>query len=115
MKTKVKIRENSLLAAIAARRMGYDRVALVVGHTIHLHNTPVADFVNNRSWLLHELKHVAQYEQLGIFGFLRKYLAESIRNGYYNNALEVEARSAEQDASLYARYDLSEYIDNPAG
>lgn len=111
MKIKVMIRENSLLAGIAARRMGYDRVALVVGRTIHLHNTPVSEFVKNRSWLLHELKHIEQYERLGTFPFLWKYVLESMRNGYYNNALEVEARNAEQDTALYARYDLSEYMD----
>lgn len=109
MKKKVWVRENSLLAGIAARRMGYDRVALVVGRTIHLHQTPVADFLKNRSWLLHELKHVEQYERLGTFLFLWKYLRESIRNGYHNNALEVEARNAEQDVTLLARYDLSAY------
>lgn len=45
--------------------------------------------------LKHELCHVQQYRQHGFAGFLEKYLWESIRKGYYNNAFEVVARKAE--------------------
>lgn len=100
----VRIKERSLLARIAAYRLGSVRVAIVVGHTIYLHNTTTGHFLNSPAWLLHELKHVDQYERLGLIGFLWKYLLETIRNGYYNNALEVEARNAEQDTSLLERY-----------
>lgn len=106
---KVRIRENSLVARIAAWRMGYSRVAIVFGHTIHLHNTPVRAFVRNSTWLLHELKHVEQYERLGVLAFWWQYVIESIRKGYYNNVFEVEARAAESETGLYAKYDLSEY------
>lgn len=82
---------------------------MVVGHTIHLHNTTVARFFARPSWVLHELKHVQQYEQHGVFLFLWKYLLESMRNGYYNNAFEVEARAAENDDTLLENYDLSAY------
>jgi hypothetical protein len=38
-----------------------------------------------------------------------KYGIESLRNGYQNNAFEVEARAAEGDQLLSSRYDLSDY------
>ena len=106
---KVWIRENSWLARIAARRLGYASIAMVVGHTIHLHQTSIARFLARPSWVRHELMHVAQYERLGFFGFLWKYLLLSRKYGYYENPLEVEARAAEQDDTLLARYDLSAY------
>jgi len=110
---KVRIRENSLLARIAAWRMRCSRVAIVFGHTIHLHNTSAKTFVHNSTWLLHELKHVEQYERLGILAFFWRYVIESIRKGYYNNAFEVEARAAEYETELYLKYDLSEYTGLP--
>jgi hypothetical protein len=45
--------------------------------------------------LKHEGKHVEQYEKYGFFGFLIRYLWYSIKHGYYNNPLEIEARKAE--------------------
>ena len=107
-KTIVKIKENSLLAKIGAGRLKADSVALVVGHTIHLHNVSKQEFLKSRSWVLHELKHVEQYERMGTVGFLWKYLRESMKRGYYKNALEVEARNAEGDAQLLQRYEIEQ-------
>jgi hypothetical protein len=81
---KVKIREQSWLARIAARKLGYGHVAMVVGRTIHLHNTTVEVFFARPSWVLHELKHVEQYERLGFLPFLWRYWREYVRYGYYN-------------------------------
>ena len=103
-KRKVHIRENSWLARLAARKLGYAHVAMVIGHTIHLHNTTAAAFLSNRRWLLHELKHVSQYERHGYFGFLWRYLADYRRNGYYQNIFEAEARQAENESSLLDSY-----------
>lgn len=103
---KVTIRENSWLARLAARRLGYDRVAMVIGHTIHLHNTTTPYFLADTIWLRHELKHVEQYERMGLLRFLWKYILESWRHGYYNNQLEAEARAAEQDEHIIGRYDM---------
>ena len=55
---------------------------------------------------MHELKHVEQYDRMGTIGFLWKYLQESLRKGYFNNALELEARNAEHDAQLLQRYEI---------
>jgi hypothetical protein len=77
------IKENSWLAALAARKLRYGHIAIVIGSTIHLHNIDTAGFIRNRRWLIHELKHVEQFEQHGFFRFLWLYLAEYLQNGYY--------------------------------
>lgn len=72
-------------------------MAMVLGKTILLHDTSTQEFINNRQWIRHELAHVEQFKQHGYLPFLFKYLVESIRNGYYNNKYEREARAAEED------------------
>ena len=106
-KRPVRIRENSWLARIAAGRMGYGHIAMVVGHTIHLHNTTRAQFLARPSWVLHELKHVEQYERHGLMGFLWRYFRDWRRNGYYDNVFEKEARAAENEVGLLERYALA--------
>jgi len=103
---QVRIKEDSWLARIAARRMGYDRVAMVVGHTVHLFNTTAKEFLADTDWVCHELKHVEQYERHGVPGFLCRYLWESARKGYYDNRFEAEARAAEKDIALFKKYKL---------
>lgn len=97
---KVRLKENSWIARIAARKLRYRRVALTLGATIHLHNTSRSEFLEDTAWVCHELKHVAQYQRYGMLRFLVLYLTESIRKGYYNNRWEVEARLAEKDSRL---------------
>jgi len=109
----VHIRERSWLARIAARHLGYSHVAMVVGRTIFLHNVTVETFLARPSWVVHELKHVDQYREHGFVGFLWKYFRDYLKNGYWNNRFEREARAAEADWSLLRRYDISAYI--PAG
>jgi hypothetical protein len=90
------IKENSWLAKIAAIKLGAKAVAMVLGKTIHLHNTTKADFLQDERWVKHELCHIKQFKEHGYFLFLLKYLWESLRKGYYNNRFEVEARKAEE-------------------
>ncbi|MGF2411709.1 DUF4157 domain-containing protein [Ferruginibacter sp.] len=90
------IKENSWLAKIAAKKLRSKSVAMVLGKTIHLHNSTKAEFLQNTRWVKHELCHVQQFKQHGYFGFLVKYLWESLKKGYYNNKFEVEARAAEE-------------------
>jgi hypothetical protein len=92
----INIKENSWLAKIAAMKLGTKAVAMVLGKTIHLHNTTKADFLQDEKWLKHELCHIKQFKEHGYVGFLIKYIWESIRKGYYNNRFEVEARNAEE-------------------
>ncbi len=94
--TSYKIKENSWVAKLAAIKLRTKSVAIVIGHTIHLHNTCKEDFLNNKCWLNHELCHIRQFEEHGFFGFIAKYLIESVKRGYWMNKYEVEARQAEQ-------------------
>ncbi|MEO6733945.1 MAG: DUF4157 domain-containing protein [Ferruginibacter sp.] len=90
------IKENSLFARLAAKKLKSNALAMVLGKTIHLHNISKEDFLHNKRLLRHELCHVRQYQQHGYLGFLIKYFWESIMKGYYNNKFEVEARQAEE-------------------
>ena len=90
------IKENSWLAKIAAKKLHSKSVAMVLGKTIHLHNATKKEFLQNEKWVKHELCHVQQFKQHGYIGFIAKYLWESLKNGYYNNKFEKEARTAEE-------------------
>ena len=97
---KYYIKENSFLARMAARRLKQDKMAMVLGKTILLHDTTTQEFISNRKWIRHELAHVQQFRQHGYIVFLFKYLVESVTNGYYNNKYEIAARIAEEDDNL---------------
>lgn len=92
---KYKIKERSFLAKLAAFKLGAKNVAFVIGNTIHLHNVTKEYFLTDAAWLRHELCHVRQFKEHGYLPFIFKYLLESLRNGYYDNKYEVEAREAE--------------------
>ncbi len=89
------LKEKSWIAKLAARKMKAHSVALVLGKTIHLYNISPKDFVKSPSLVRHELKHVEQYKKMGFLTFLVVYLYYSLKYGYYNNPLEIEARAAE--------------------
>ena len=90
------IKENSLRAKLAARLMKGSNMAIVFGNTIHIWGVTKQEFLQNKKWVKHEIKHIEQYRQHGYFVFLAKYVWESIRHGYYNNKFEIEAREAEE-------------------
>ncbi len=89
------IKENSWIAKVAAKKLKTHSCAIVIGNTIHLYNATKKTFLQNNDWLKHELCHIRQFKQHGFFPFIFKYVWESIRNGYYNNKYEIEARKAE--------------------
>ena len=97
-----KIKENSIFARLACYKLGGDRVAFVLGKTIHLHNVTKEDFLKDKKWLRHELCHLQQFKEHGFLTFVWKYVIESARKGYYNNKYEVEARASEYDHKLKA-------------
>lgn len=105
-KIVVRIVERSTLARLAAKKLGTKQVAMVFNKTIYLHNTSKQQFLANKAWLLHELKHVEQYQQHGFIRFLFLYVVESIKRGYKKNKLEVEAQRSEQDTTLLERYTI---------
>ncbi len=80
--------------------MRSDKMAMVLGNTIHLHNTSIPEFLGNRRWLRHELAHIKQFRDLGFWRFLWAYFRESMAKGYQQNRFEVEARAAEWDDRL---------------
>lgn len=92
---KVKIREGTLFARMAARKLKCTTVAAVCGNTIHLWNISREDFLKRTPWVVHEIEHVRQFQRYGFVWFSVLYLWESARRGYYNNRFEVEARVAE--------------------
>jgi hypothetical protein len=93
----VKIRESSLFARLAARKLKCHSVAAVLGNTIHLWNVSRDEFLQHKPWVVHELAHVRQFRRYGFLRFLALYLWESARRGYYNNRFEVEARKEEKN------------------
>jgi hypothetical protein len=97
---QVTIKENSWLAKLAAIKLGEKKMAMVLGRTIHLHNTTAQEFLQDEKWLKHELKHIEQYRRHGVVGFLSRYLLESVKKGYHHNKFEKEARACECEESL---------------
>lgn len=100
---KVYIKENSWLAKMAAAKLRAQQAAIVFGNTIHLHNTGRSEFLEDKEWLCHELKHVEQYRQHGFVPFVFKYLVEWMKHGYHDNRFEKEARENENNHSLLAQ------------
>ncbi len=104
MKYRVKIKENSWLARIAAWKLKGHGAALVFGSTIYLYNVSRKDFLDDEAWVRHELKHIEQYQQLGKLPFLWFYFIEWIQKGYYKNRFEVAARNAEKEIPAFNYY-----------
>lgn len=104
-KIKVVIQESKMIAGLAAGVLRTDKVAVVIGKTIYVYGASIHDIIADKKWLLHELKHVQQYNKEGVIVFLLKYIYYSITYGYYNNPYEKEARDAENDSSLLEIYE----------
>lgn len=98
--TVVRIKENSWLAKMAARQLKAEKVAMVLGNTIHLYEASKAEFLNNKRWVRHEVAHVKQYKKLGYLRFIFMYLLETFSKGYEHNSFEVDARSKEKDLNI---------------
>lgn len=93
----MRIKENSFIAKLAAKKLKTDSVAITIGQTIYLHNTSKESFLADKKWVRHELQHIKQFQQYGFFRFICMYTLESIRHGYHNNRYEKEARDAENE------------------
>ena len=100
------IKENSFIAKMAARKLRSRNVAIVFGSRIHLYGVSKEIFLSNKKWLRHELKHVEQYHRLGFFGFIFKYIWQTMQVGYYRCGLECEAREAESDEQIIDLFQL---------
>jgi hypothetical protein len=94
---KIYIKEDSLIARIAAWKMKSNKIAIVIGKTIHLHNASRDEFIENKRWVTHELEHIRQYRKYGLVLFIIMYLVECAKRGYHNNKYEIAARAAERE------------------
>jgi hypothetical protein len=92
---KIRIKENALIARLAAKKLKVDSVAIVIGKTIYLHKVSSTEFRQNIKWFRHEMMHVKQFQQYGFLRFVFLYLIESLKKGYEKNKFEIEARNAE--------------------
>ena len=99
---QVRIKENALVARIAAFKLGASKTgaAIVFGSTIYLYKVTREELLSNIPYLRHEVAHVLQYHREGWFGFLAKYLWLSLRFGYRQNPFELEARDAQTDKEI---------------
>ncbi len=99
---KVRIKENALVARIAAFNLGASDAgaAIVFGKTIYLYKVTREQLLANIPYLRHEVAHVLQYQREGWFGFLAKYVWLSIRFGYRKNPMEIEAQNAQNDKEI---------------
>lgn len=67
---------------------------MALGHGIYLEDAQAS----RRSLIAHELVHVLQYERLGgTWPFLRDYLRQCLRQGYWSAPMEIEAREKAAD------------------
>lgn len=92
----MKIKENSIIAKLAAKKLKSKTMAITIGRTIHLYKTSKEDFLADKKWVRHELQHIRQFQRYGFLRFLFMYSWESLRHGYYHNKWEIEARQAEE-------------------
>jgi len=97
---RIRIKENSLLAKLAAHNLREARMAIVLGKTIHLYNVSREDFLQNTKWVRHEVMHVKQFQQNGYCKFILSYLFETFNVGYKYNKYEKEARDNEGNLAL---------------
>jgi hypothetical protein len=104
--TTVKIKEDSWLAKIAAKKLNSSQVAMVIGKTIYLYNSSKENFLNNPHWVRHEVAHVKQYSRYGLLTFIILYLFETFNKGYKQNSFEVEAREKEKDATILSEIEF---------
>jgi hypothetical protein len=80
-------------AAIQAELLGPGMAGLTLGYSIFI----LASLPETSWTLVHELRHVHQYEQAGsIAAFLPVYLAQVVSVGYLNAPLEIDANEARQ-------------------
>jgi hypothetical protein len=98
---QVRIKENSFSAKIASYKLGKNAgLAMVWGHTILLVNISKEDFLKDKEWVCHELRHVWQVERIGKWRFLWRYIILSLRHGYYNHPYEIDARLHDNDFEM---------------
>jgi hypothetical protein len=59
----------------------------------------LSERINDQRLRLHEECHWRQYQRMGFVGFYLRYFWNTLRHGYWNNPMEIEARKAENEHS----------------
>jgi hypothetical protein len=83
------VRPATALIGWTLRRTGFAGVTLPWGIYI------LPERLQDARLVRHEQAHADQIAQYGVIGFYAKYLWFTLRYGYRNNPLEVQARKAE--------------------
>lgn len=81
-------------------------VAIVIGNTICLHNCSKQKFLQDERWLLHELRHVEQWQENSYWIFPIKYIWYSLRYGYKKNPFELDATAHENERRLLNKFNI---------
>ena len=97
MKKTVTVRKmnGGIMGAIFWAYKLFTGISNLRGYTTFWHTI----YLDEKYWydeklLAHELTHVKQIDDLGLLKFTYQYTKELIKNGYRDNAFEVEARAA---------------------
>ena len=88
--TKYTLHRNSRLVKVI-RWFRRDCVAVTLWSHIYMAGISLPDWV-----IRHEVCHVEQFKRYGGLWFFIRYIWLTIRHGYYDNPMEVEARNAEK-------------------
>ena len=91
---KVRIIENSTLAKMIAKMKGQKPYAITFGKTIFV-SCKKEEFLSTPWWVKHELRHVQQYANEGVFRFISLYLFYSVFHHNSENPFEKDAEDAE--------------------
>jgi hypothetical protein len=103
----VHIKENSFRAKLATIKMRTNYgLAMVWGNQILLFNVSKQDFLADKQWVCHELRHVVQAYNMGKWTFLWRYLVLGLRHGYHHHPMEIDARMHEQDLDMLQRVEF---------
>ena len=86
--------------------------AITLGHTIHFRDESFYNphSIQGLSLLAHEIKHIEQYEKLGILKFIGRYVRDYFSHGYGDSiSFEGEAYAFEKEVR---RHFLKEFRQN---
>jgi len=102
----VKIVENSWMAKLGAKSAGKDHIGFVLFRTINFtrpldHSSGLLDM----GWLIHELVHVAQFQQLGV-----QYILEALR-AQKNGGYAYGGLAQLQKSKRYSEFNLEQQAD----
>jgi len=89
-------RYNSKIAYLVGLLNGCRAYAVTISGSTTLYSKPKEYVDKAWWWRKHEDAHKAQAQRMGLVKYYTMYLYYSLKYGYHNNPMEVEARQAEQ-------------------